>query len=576
VIASEPAPRRRPRVTLRLRLLALLLALAVAPATAAIAGSRTALAGTAEAGRRGAVAAEHPRAAEIGVDILRRGGNAVDAAIAVSYAVCVLHPSSCGIGGGGFMLVHEANGTVHALDYRETAPGLAHRDLYRRGDTVLGELARTGGLAVAVPGEVAGLEAARRRFARLPRAALMAPAIALARDGFPVSAHLASAIADNATAIRAVPELAALLLDADGRPLAEGATLRLPGLAATLERIAAEGAEAFYRGPVAAAIVRAVRGAGGIVTAEDLGGYRPRWREALRAAYRGFEIFTMPPPSSGGVVVEILQILAGDDLPALGPASAAYLHLLAEAMKHGFADRARWYGDPAFTRVPVARLTAPARGRELRARIAPDRTLAADRYGSPVDAGTAHHSIVGGDGTAVACTTTINTAFGAMLVAGDTGILLNNEMGDFALAPGVPNVFGLIGAEANAVEPGKRPLSSMTPLVARRDGRPRVVAGGSGGPLIVSGVLQALLGIVDFGLAPAAAVAAPRIHDQWAPPVLGVEAGIDAAAREELARRGHAVRVLPFAGAVQVVAVAPDGTLHPAADPRKGGGGATW
>jgi gamma-glutamyltranspeptidase/glutathione hydrolase len=594
------APHRRGRVnapgplsSLARRTGALALLAALTLAASAPAAARSAAATP----RHGAVAAEHPRAAEIGLEMLARGGNAVDAAIATAYAVCVLNASSCGLGGGGFMLIHTADGRVQALDYRETAPGLAHRDLYRRGDAVLGELARRGALAVAVPGEIAGLEAARARFARLPRAVLMAPAIALARDGFPVGAHLATEIAGNAGGLRDTPALAALFLHSDGSPVGRGETLRFPALAATLERVARDGAGAFYRGPVAAAIVAAVHRAGGILTAADLAGYRPLWRTPLSTRYRGLTIFTMPPPSSGGVLLEILQELAGDDLRALGRDSPAYLHLLAEAMKQGFADRARWYGDPAFTPVPLARLLSPAYGRELRARIRPDAALPPERAGTPLDHGTTHLSVVDGDGNAVGCTTTINTAFGAMLVGGDSGVLLNNEMDDFAIAPGVPNAFGLVGGEANAVAAGKRPLSSMTPVIARADPVDRggvraarrgtrpaagrdggaatrlVVAGGSGGPLIISATLQTLLGIVDFDLEPAAAIGAPRIHDQWMPPVLAAEPAIEPAVLDDLRRRGHTVRPLPFAGAVQVV-VRRGRELQAAADPRKGGGGA--
>ncbi len=522
----------------------------------------------------GAVAAEHPRAAEIGIEILRRGGNAVDAAIAVAYAVCVLNASSCGVGGGGFMLIAEPNGRVDALDYRETAPALAHRDLYRRDGTVLSELASRGALAVAVPGEVAGLEAARARFATLSRRELMEPAIRLARDGFPLSEHVAAAIAGNAAGLRADPSLAARLLHADGTPLAAGETVRFPELAATLEHVADVGADGFYRGRVAAQIVAALRARSGIMTEDDLARYRPRWREPLRTTYRGREIVTMPPPSSGGVLLEILAILAHDDLAALGATSPRYLHLLAEAMAHGFADRARWYGDPAYTRVPVDRLTSPSYAAALRARIRDDGTLPADRYGSKPDHGTSHLSVIDDAGWAVGCTTTINTAFGAMVVGGDSGVILNNEMDDFAIAPGVPNTFGLIGGEANAVAAGKRPLSSMTPVIVREHGRARIVAGGSGGPLIISGTVETLLGMLDFGLDAAAAVAAPRIHDQWTPAAVAVEPAIPAATREALTQRGHAVRVFPFPSAVQVV-TRDRGAFTAAADPRKGGGGAT-
>ena len=530
----------------------------------------------ASATTHGAVAAEHPRAAEIGAEMLARGGNAVDAAIATVYAVCVLNASSCGVGGGGFMLIQEANGTVHALDYRETAPALAHRNLFRNGAAVLSNLSKRGGLAVAVPGEVAGLEAARARFARLPRATLMAPAINLARDGFPIGNHLASEIAGNASGIAATPALAHLLLHSDGSPLTEGETLRLPALAATLERVARGGADGFYRGPVATAIARGVGAAGGVLTTRDLAAYRPRWRTPLEGHYRDFDVFVMPPPSSGGMILEILNVLAGDDLAALGARSPAYVHLLAESMKHGFADRARWYGDPAFTKVPLDRLISPAYGRELRARIQPDHVLPASRYGTEPDHGTTHLSVADGDGMAVACTTTINTAFGAMVVGGNSGVILNNEMDDFAIAPDVPNTFGLIGGDANAVAPGKRPLSSMTPVIARSaggdvHGRRLLVIGGSGGPLIISGTLQVLLDVVDFGLDAATAVAAPRMHDQWAPPVLMLEGGYGDDLRAALVTLGHEVRPLPFAGAVQAVGYR-DGHFDAAADPRKGGG----
>ncbi len=382
-------------------------------------------------------------------------------------------------------------------------------------------------------------------------------------------------------ASRTPRSLAPLLLHADSTPLREGETVRFPALAATLERIAAMGADAFYRGRVAAEISRVVRRAGGILTTADLAAYRPRWRTPLTTTYRGLEVFTMPPPSSGGVLLEILHVLEGDDLAALGRTSPAYLHLLAEAMKQGFADRARWYGDPAFTSVPLTKLLSPAYGRELRARILADGTLPSERYGTPPDHGTTHLSVVDADGNAVGCTSTINTAFGAMLVAGETGVMLNNEMDDFALAPGVPNTFGLVGAAANAVAAGKRPLSSMSPVIVRapRTDAPNqparlIVAGGSGGPLIVSATLQTLLGMIDFGLDAATAVAASRIHDQWAPPLLAVEGSVDAATRAELERRGHSLRPLVFAGAVQVAARNGE-RFEAAADPRKGGAGLT-
>jgi gamma-glutamyltranspeptidase/glutathione hydrolase len=573
-VHARPADRRSAPDVRALVAVALVVRLALALPAAAAEPARA----DAEpvAGRHGAIAAEHPRAAEIGAEMLARGGNAVDAAIATAYAVCVLNASSCGVGGGGFMLIQEANGTVHALDYRETAPSFAHRNLFRNGNTVLSNLSRRGGLAVAVPGEVAGLEAAREKFAKLPRAVLMAPAIALARDGFPIGGHLASEITGNASGVAATPALARLLLHEDGSPKTAGETLRMPALAATLERVARLGVDGFYRGPVATAIARGTSAAGGILSTRDLARYRPIWRTPLHVRYRDLDVFAMPPPSSGGVILEILNVLGGDDLATLGPRSPAYLHLLAEAMKHGFADRARWYGDPAFTKVPVDRLTSAAYAHELRARIDPDHVQPPSRYGSEPDHGTTHLSVADADGMAVSCTTTINTAFGAMVVGADSGVILNNEMDDFAIAPGVPNTFGLIGGEANAVAPGKRPLSSMTPVIARSadhaaPDRRLLVVGGSGGPLIMSGTLQVLLDMADFGFDAAAAVAAPRIHDQWTPAVLALEAPFGDDVRKPLAVIGHDVRPLPFAGAMQAVRWQ-DGRFDAGADPRKGGG----
>jgi gamma-glutamyltranspeptidase/glutathione hydrolase len=347
----------------------------------------------------------------------------------------------------------------------------------------------------------------------------------------------------------------------------------MPALAATLARVAADGPDAFYRGPIAEEIVRSVTAAGGILSVDDLANYKPRWRLPLRGLHHDYEVFTMPPPSSGGVIIEMLNMLERDDLAKLGAGSPAYLHLLAETMSHGFADRARWYGDPDFVKVPVEHLTSPVYARRLRSEIRDDATAPPEKYGSKPDSGTTHLSVIDGDGMAVACTTTINTAFGAMLMAGSTGVILNNEMDDFSIAPGVPNSFGLIGGEANAVAAGKRPLSSMTPVIVKKDGKVRVVAGGSGGPLIISATFQTLLNILDFGLDPAAAIAAPRIHHQWMPPALVTETELDPTVAADLKTRGHTVKRLPFSAAVQVVE-ARDGTLIAAGDQRKFGGAA--
>lgn len=536
-------------------------------------------------GESGAVASEHILASRAGVAILERGGNAVDAAVATAFAVCVVNPTSCGIGGGGFMVIHLAeSGRTVALDYRETAPAAASRDLFVRDGQVVANLSLRGGLAVGVPGEVRGMAEALREHGTLSLSQALAPAIRLAKGGFPVGAHLASAIAEHHEAIAAVPALARNLLRQDGSPKREGDKLAFPELGRTLERIGAEGADAFYQGEIAKEIVASVQAAGGLLTREDLADYRPQWREPLALEFAGATVFTMPPPSSAGVALHVLGVLRGDDLAGLGRDSAAYAHLLVEAMKHGFADRARVYGDPAAGEVPVARLLAPETLGAVRSKIVADAVLAAPDYGvfaaraaTPVadDSGTSHLSVMDRHGNAVACTTTINTAFGAMLVAGETGILLNNEMDDFSARPGVPNTFGLIGAEANAIAPGKRPLSSMAPTVVVRDGVAQLAAGGSGGPRILSATLQVVLNAIAFELPAADAVRAPRLHHQWVPDVLAHEPGIPAKVRRDLKRRGHALAEVPSLGAVQLVRRTATG-FEAESDPRKGGEAAAW
>jgi gamma-glutamyltranspeptidase/glutathione hydrolase len=452
-----------------------------------------------------------------------------------------------------------------------------------RDGKVAPELSLHGSLAVAVPGEVAGLSAALQRYGKLPLATVMQPAIRLAQDGFPVGAHLAKEIAQNLAGLRAAPALAHTFLHPDGAPLVAGATLRQPELAVTLERIARNGPQAFYRGDIAARIVRSARAAGGVLTESDLASYRPTWRTPLQTAYDGDVVYAMPPPSSAGILLEVLGMLRSDDLRSLGRDSPAYTHLLAEAMKHAFADRAQLYGDPDAVSVPVQRLLSPDNTAALRQRIEATQTLNQKAYGSSAaktpaaarDHGTSHLSVMDADGNAVACTTTINTGFGSMVVAEGTGIILNNEMDDFATQPGVPNVYGLVGAEANAIAPRKRPLSSMAPIIVTHDGAAVLAVGGSGGPLILSGTLQVLLNVLNFGLDATLAVAAPRIHDQWMPPVLIVEPGIPAATRDLLARYGHTVKEVPAMGAIQAVRM-DAGVFEGASDPRKGGEAVGW
>jgi len=526
--------------------------------------------GATAAPSRAYIATEHPLAVAAGMEILTDGGNAVDAAIAAAAAIGVVNPLSCGIGGGGFLLVyHAATGEAHALDYRETAPAAATAAaLQQRGVEKLTD----GALSVGVPGEPAGLRAAHERFGSLAFHRVLAPAIRFAEQGFRIQGHLASGIARQQELLARDPALAAVFLHDDGTPRTEGERLRQPQLAATLRTLVQDGAAPFYEGPIAAAIADTVTARGGILTAADLRAYRVQWRTPLRGAYRHHTVITMPPPSSGGIILEALNVLAPYDLRALGHDSPTYLHLLASTMQAVFADRAQYYGDPAFVDVPLARLLSPARAREIRQRLSTTKVLDVTDGGG-TDAGTSHVSVTDVAGNAAAITTTINTSFGSGIVAGGTGIILNNEMADFNLTPGATNVFGLVGTAANVIGPGKRPLSSMSPTIIVDRGRAEIVIGGSGGPMIITGILQTLLGLIDFGLDAATATGAPRIHHQGVPPLLFVEPTIPDGTRAALTRIGHTLRTVDAIGGVSVVHVRPD-AVSGAGAPRKGGSAA--
>jgi len=523
--------------------------------------------------RPGAVAAEHRFAAEAGAEVLRRGGTAVDAAIAAAAAGCAVHPSSCGVGGGGFALIRLADGDTLALDFRERAPGSATLDRFFDHGQPRPERLRRGGLAVAVPGEVAGWMALYAAFGRLPLSDVLAPAIRLARDGFALddAPHLREQIERQRELLAADPGLRAVFLAPGGQTPGPGFRIVQRDLARTLEAVAAHGAAAFYQGPVAAAVVAAVRAHGGVLDAADLAAYRPQWRQPLVGSVRGRTVITFPPPGSGGVLLEALGILGGAAPRPVDADSAPWLRLLAGTMAQAFADRARFYGDPDFTAVPVDELLARPRLARIGAALRRGRCSPVDA--APVaDAGTANVSVVDREGDAVVLTTTINTSFGSGFMVPRTGVILNDEMDDFAVAADVPNVYGLVGAAPNAVAPWKRPQSSMSPTIVVDGERPELALGGSGGPFIISGVLQVLLNVVAFGRDLEAAVAAPRIHDQGVPPVLLVEPTVPEEARGQLARWCHPLRVMPGLGAVSAAGVSRDGTLRAAGDPRKDGG----
>ncbi len=523
----------------------------------------------------GCVATVHPLATEAGLQALAAGGNAVDAAVAAALTLGVVDGFNSGIGGGCFLVIRLADGSLATIDGRETAPAAAHRDMYLRDGAVQPELSRSGPLAVAVPGALAAYDDALRRFGRLPLGDLLLPAAELAERGVVIGEHYARRIVSAREALARDPGCRALLLP-EGEPLAADDLLRQPDLARTYRGVAEEGIDWFYRGPPAAAIGRWMAENGGILTAEDFAAYRPRRRAPVVGSYRGLEVVSMGPPSSGGVhLVQILNILEHFDLAALHARDPAlFYHVVAEAMKLAFADRAHWLGDPDFVPVPRG-LIDREYAAELAGRIRLDAVLAVDGHGQPPGADdehfgrhTTHVAAADDEGNWVALTATINTGFGAKVIVPGTGVLLNNEMDDFSTAPGEPNVFGLLGAEANAIAPGKRPLSSMSPTVVLRDGRPILTLGAAGGPRIISQVALTILRHVDLQIDLAAAVAAPRLHHQWQPDRIALERGFDAAIRDRLIELGHEVTEHASGGVTQAIGRAPDGTWIGVHDPR--------
>ena len=521
-------------------------------------------------GRSGMVAADHPLCSEAAASVLAKGGNAVDGAVAAALACGVVQPSSSGLGGGGFAVVVPPTGAPAVLDFRETAPAAATRDMYTV-EGVSEDASTRGGLAVGVPGEPAGLAELHRRWGALPLRTVAAPAARLAREGFPAGPHLVHALHDKG-------ELGVALSRAlyDAPPPDQGDRVANPALGRAIDAWSRSGGAALTEGPLARRVVRAAQDQGGVLTIADLAAYTPKEREPVVGTYRGWTVVTMPPPSSGGVVLlQILSVLEATDLAAEGHNSAASVHRLAEAMQHAFADRARTMGDPDRVDVPVEALLSDARIAEVRQRFVPSRTFGPDWYGMPIDVGrdggTQHISVLDRDGMAVALTTTVNTSFGSKVVVPGVGLVLNNEMDDFVARPGEPNAFGLVGSEANAVAPGARPLSSMSPTVLiSPDGTERIVVGASGGPFIISSTLQVILNLIDFEMDPATAVSVPRMHHQWQPQLLFLDHGYTVDTVALLEARGHTIKAMPFFSSVQVIH-AQGGRATGASDPRKGG-----
>ncbi|MFI5089432.1 MAG: gamma-glutamyltransferase [Terriglobales bacterium] len=500
------------------------------------------------------VASGHELASQAGVEVMRQGGNAVDAAVATGFALAVVLPEAGNLGGGGFMLLRLADGHAHFLDFREKVPATASRDMYldAKGNP-LPDASVVGYRAIGVPGSVAGLAYAEKKFGKLTLVQAMAPAIRLAQQGFALSAHDARQLRDPSLA--AFPETRRIF-QRDGHYYQPGDTFKQPELARTLERIAAD-PDSFYHGALAQELAASLQKGGALITAKDLAAYEVKEREPVRGSYRGYEIIAAPPPSSGGIaLIEALNILEGYDLAKLGNGSAESVHLVAEAFRRAFFDRAELLGDPDFASVPVAALMDKNYASAWRETLDPHRASPSADLRRPVQVfdkldrvaavrepdHTTHYAVVDSAGSAVAVTTTLNDLFGSRVTAEGLGFLLNDEMDDFTSKPGAPNMFGLLQGEANAIAPGKRPLSSMAPTIVLKDGRLFMVLGSRGGPRIITAVAEVLVSVIDYGMNIQQAVDAPRFHHQWMPDVLRVEKdGFSPAAGNRLAAMGHKI-----------------------------------
>ena len=526
----------------------------------------------------GMVVAQEQRAARIGIEMLDRGGNAVDAAVAVGFALAVTYPRAGNIGGGGFMVIHL--GKTGEDDRRSTIAKPRRRPRPKRCFSMpkaspIRKNRANSALSVGVPGTVAGLALAHAKYGsgKLSLAELIEPAIELARNGVEILDDIADTLPQAQQRIARWQSSAPVFLNSDGTVLMPGQDLLQPDLAITLRAIAADGPKGFYEGPVAEKIVAAVRKAGGIMAVEDMKNYRAIEREPVRGTYRGYDIVSMPPPSSGGVhLIEMLNILEGYDLAKLGREES--LHVMAEAMKRAYADRATFMGDPDVVKMPVAGLISKTYAAALRAQIGKQATPSAEvRSGNPADfegQNTTHFSVIDRDGNAVSNTYTLNFSYGLGLVAEGTGVLLNNELDDFTSKPGTANAYGLVGYNANLPAPGKRPLSSMTPTIVMKDGKPFLITGSPGGSRIISTVLQIIVNVIDFHLPVDQAVSAPRVHHQWQPDELSAEPGISPEILDNLVKRGHKVVPTPPQTSANSIEITTDGYIG-AADRRTRG-----
>lgn len=537
----------------------------------------------------GMVVAAHPLAASAGAEMLNRGGNAVDAAVAASFVISVVRPQSTGLGGGGFLLWHDHGAKkTHVYDFRERAPEAATRDMYLDAKGQLKKsvfngrevtnLSVNGHLAVAVPGLVKGLVETQKKLGRLTLTQVMAPSIRAATLGFAVYPTLAAALQDRREVLGIYESSRKIFFKGD-RPLVLGELLVQKDLAAVLTQIAEQGDVAFYRGSIGDKILAEIKRGNGILTKNDLLAYSVRERQPVESAYRGYKVQSMPPPSSGGVhVIEMLNMLEGDDVASMGQGSSAYLHLLSEVMRRAFADRATYMGDPDFVKVPISDLISKNYAKKLRASIRPDRATPSSELKNPKldlkeSSSTSHISVVDHWGNAVSTTQTVNYSFGSCVVAEGTGIVLNDEMDDFSIKPGTANAFGLVQGEANSIAPRKTPLSSMSPtIILDKNGDVKMVLGSPGGPRIINAVLQTIVNYVDFKMPLIDAVHRSRIHHQWLPDQIKYEAsGMTSSLKTQLEHLGHVTSAIDSVGDVQAIAREADGSWEGVADPRAEG-----
>lgn len=528
--------------------------------------------------KHGMVSSQEALATQAGVEILKQGGNAIDAAVAVGFSLAVTLPRAGNIGGGGFMLVHlaEQNRTI-AIDYREMAPSKAHKDIFlnEQGDPVAA-LSREHGLAVGVPGTVMGMELALQKYGTMTMKQVTNAAIKMAKNGISVTPDLSTSLTGLKRRIAQWPSSAEIFYKADGSDYQVGDLLKQPELAHSLSLIAQKGSKGFYQGETAEKLVAAIQDAGGIMTLDDLKNYKVVERKPVQGDYRGYQVVSMPPPSSGGVhIIEMLNILEQFPIDKLGHNTAATLHLMTESMRRAYADRSEYLGDPDFYKVPVQALINKDYAKKLASQIAINKATPSSEVKpgnlAPYESNqTTHYSVVDKWGNAVSNTYTLNFSYGSGLVAKGTGILLNNEMDDFSAKPGTPNGYGLVGGDANAVEGNKRPLSSMSPTIVMKDGKPFIVTGSPGGSRIINTTMQIIMNVIDHDLNIAEATAAPRVHHQWQPDLLRVEHTLNRDTIELLRAKGHKVKINNAMGSTQSIMVTEKG-IFGASDPRRAG-----